>query len=97
MPQHPGPGDNKVGPLSLKLRFYPAMVVAIIVCVIFYRLGRNGSPWFLAAWFALTVAVTIYVWTLRCPSCRKPVTIIRGNIFLPWIPEKCRNCGQSLT
>ena len=61
------------------------------------------SELFLIPLFLLALVLGLWINTMKCPKCGKPVTynpikIFGVNIYFwtPWIPKKCSKCGHEL-
>ena len=61
------------------------------------------SELFLIPLLLLALVLGLWINTMKCPKCGKPVTynpikIFGVNIYFwtPWIPKKCSKCGHEL-
>jgi hypothetical protein len=82
--------------LSIRGRFYAAIVVWFGFAFPLGILGVNVSNFFLLAVVLLMIVAGIYTMHLKCPACGQPIGKV-GVLWTAWVPKDCRVCGHSLT
>ena len=73
----------------------------VISFLVFLILGMNVSNYFIIILFVIILYAGIYMRTIKCPKCGKPVLYNPVNVFgieIPiWtgtVPKNCSNCSE---
>ena len=89
---------------SLRARLAALLLIWFLGGISLLYMATFISQWYIVAVLIFAVAHAISAHhLLKCPKCRKNVTLnlvkiggIEIWLYTPWIPEKCSHCGEEI-
>ena len=97
------PFESRQSKSNLRRKALYAMAIGLMNFFGFSLLAAYVDQGWLVAAIAIPVAAGIYLVTLRCPNCGRPIFKRRGQVagvevdyWGGWIPKTCSGCDELL-